>query len=436
MFAQILNSLTPFQNNRYTVSYNQSIGEIVTGILNTHGRYKNEYDKICNSFLKSNNLATAKNIFDFLKKNTHYVIEPNAKQTLRSPAAILALGSQKNIGLDCKSYALFIGGILDALNRKGYNFDFVYRFASYKLNDKVPHHVFVVLKDKAGNEIYIDPVLPTFNNRKNYFYKIDKKPMALISISGIGRAKKSKTERKQRFKKFLKKKGRLVLKFSPISAAARNSFLLLTRLNVFNLAQKLKLGFEKDGSKLISFWEKAGGSTKALKNNINRGLKVGKYKNTTSQISGIGVVPAVAASIVTATPLIVKITSILKSLGIDTSEIGKTAKNLVKNIVEKKIDSVIEKQDSEIEQSGNYEQSGEDNNTSSANDVESFSDDNTSNSDDMQDSDTQDGESVEGIKRNRFIKRNKRTRFISNNYRPSSNNFENIKLSSKIGDLI
>jgi len=104
-----------------------------------------------------------------------------------SPSAIISLGQN-----DCKNYALFIVGVLDSLRRKGLIKNRVfYRFASYKLLDEVPHHTFAVIVDNKGNEIFVDPVLDYFNERKIYYHKIDKYPtMAMYSVSGIGAKKR------------------------------------------------------------------------------------------------------------------------------------------------------------------------------------------------------------------------------------------------------
>ena len=150
MLTQIISKLSPYTGSQKLVKYSQSVGDIMNGIIQTHNIYKSDYDKICLSFWKGNAIKTAKCIYDFLKLNTHYVVEPDNKQTLRSPAAILLLGGNKNKGLDCKSYSLFIGGVLDALRRKGKNINWCYRFASYRLTDKLPHHVFVVLNPDAN----------------------------------------------------------------------------------------------------------------------------------------------------------------------------------------------------------------------------------------------------------------------------------------------
>jgi hypothetical protein len=57
-------------------------------------------------------------------------------------------------------------------------------------------------------------------------------------------------------------------------AIARGPFLLLVDLNVFGLASRLKLAYEKQPSKIVKFWEdKVGGDFGALEKAINQGYK-------------------------------------------------------------------------------------------------------------------------------------------------------------------
>jgi hypothetical protein len=346
MIGTLLNRLTPLQGINKVIKINQNVGDIISGILNTHNYWRNDYDKICLNFNEKTPYLIGKKIFDFLKGHTHYVIESDNQQTLRSPAAILKLGSDKKIGLDCKSYSLFIGGILDALNRKGKNINWCYRFASYKFTDKLPHHVFVVINPGSSQEIWIDPVLPSYNEKKQYFYKVDRKPknMALVQVSGIGRRKKTKAERKQRrqqikktIKEKIKKRGKLLLKFNPATVPARNAFLLLVKLNVFNLASRLNLLIQKNPNKLKKFWENIGGTWTNLVRNIGIGAK--KRERKLSKQSQIGeVATAATAAVVSATPIIIKIVKLLKEAGINADTLIEAGKTVVRAVASKKID--------------------------------------------------------------------------------------------------
>lgn len=337
----ILNILPPFKNSAHVVAYSQNVGDIISGIMATHNQYRRDYDKIAKSFWRGNIVSTCKCIYDFLKANTFYKVEPDEKQTLRSPSAILYMGSDEKIGLDCKSYSLFIAGVLDALVRQGKKIKWTYRFASYKLLDKLPHHVFVVVNPGTSSELYIDPVLPTFNNKKQPQYKIDRKPMALIAMAGIGRTKRTKAERKARIKNAIRKRGKLLLKFNPATVSSRNSFLLLVKLNAFGLAHRLFQLYRSNPDKLKKFWSKIGGSWGSLEKNILQGIKKGKHKKTDT-VSGIGVVPAIAAAVAAATPIVLKITQLLKQAGIKSDDLQSLGKKIVSKIISKKIDDQAE----------------------------------------------------------------------------------------------
>jgi len=311
----------------------QSVGDIMQGIMSTHRRYTAEYDKIAPTFDGYNTLKICQKIYNFLLSKTHYKVEPDSKQTLRSPAAILALGSDPAQGLDCKSYSLFIGGVLDALNRRGHNIKWCYRFASYRFGDKLPHHVFVVVNPGTKNEIFVDPVIKPFNYKKPYFYKVDKTPsnMALYSISGTRANRQArKAEKKQKTKANIKKAGKVALKFAPITAVPRNSFLLLVKLNIFKLRDKLRALNAQDPAKLRKFWESVGGNMAAL-------VKAMSHKGR----GQVGLEPATttAAAVATATPLIIKILKLLKEAGIETKDLANFATSVVKKAIDKKAEA-------------------------------------------------------------------------------------------------
>jgi hypothetical protein len=359
MNARILmGRLGPFKNRREMLVADQSTGDIIEAILKAHELHAQDYSKISSFFSAATKRQTAQKIFNFLKNNVKYRIEPGSKQTVKSPAAILATGYG-----DCKHYSLFAGGILQNLN-----IPFAYRFASYKLLDKQPQHVFVVVNPGTNKEIWIDPVVGEFDYKKPYTYAIDKK-MALYSISGIGAtaqqkaalkqakaakkaaptkaAKKAATENVKAARKaagrttgqVLKKGAKVVLKVA--AAPVRNSFLLLVRINFAGLATKLANAWDKAPSKLQNFWESAGGQINALKKAWEKG-------STKKRIFGneqIGVAPlAPTAAAVTAAPLLIKVADFLKSIGIDPDElveigkdaINRKAQDLAKDVLEPK----------------------------------------------------------------------------------------------------
>jgi hypothetical protein len=179
---EVLNKLSPFKNYKKVVSTDQTVTDIIDGILDTQNKWQKEYDKISELFVGESELETARNIWNFLKSNVPYYIESNKNQTLRSPSAIVAMPG------DCKSYALFTNGVLDSLNRKGIiQVPLAFRFAGYKDTNREPQHVFAVMYPGTKKEIWIDPVLPRFNEKRQpSFYKDKKIKMALIALSGVG----------------------------------------------------------------------------------------------------------------------------------------------------------------------------------------------------------------------------------------------------------
>jgi len=324
----LLHHISGFENRKNIIVEDQSTGDIIKAILDTHPKYKDDYNKIAGYFKGSNEIKSCEKIWNFLKKNIRYVVESESKQFVRSPAAIL-----KQAVSDCKCYALFAGGICDSLGMK-----FCYRFASYNDYSKQPGHVFVVVNPGTQNEIWIDPVLSYFNYKKPYFYKIDKKPkMAIYSINGIGATRAQRKARRSArraagkgFGQKLKKGLKGVLKVA--ASPARNAFLGLVQLNVRNLAKKLAIAYEKNPSGVKNFWEKFGGRIDKLVGAINRGKKkrrilgVGEESSFDAMPHAIGSVTALMA---TAAPIIAKVTTFLKSIGIEPQDLKDFAKRAV-----------------------------------------------------------------------------------------------------------
>lgn len=176
----IINALPPFKDKRVMLVDLQDTDDIINEILLAHVEWAGDYDKIYKYFDQGDIWRTSRGIFDFLKRNVPYTKEPGDYQTVKSPSAILEPGET----IDCKNYSLFIGGVLDAIKRnEGDTWQWCYRFASYS-DDPEPGHVFVVVKDQ-GNEIWIDPVLTSFNQKKMPTFELDEKPKKLKGIAGL-----------------------------------------------------------------------------------------------------------------------------------------------------------------------------------------------------------------------------------------------------------
>lgn len=182
----VLKYLTPVAGHEKELVLDQDENDIVTGMIRCHKKWKGEYDKICGLFYRGNVYSTAYELWRFLKENIPYRIETSSLQTVKSPSAILDYEKVPG-GTDCKHYALFVAGILDALKRRGMQLQWRWRFVSYDYNSPKVHHVFVVVHNRNGRELWVDPVMPGFNWRsKKYYYFIDKKVSSMLSeVSGL-----------------------------------------------------------------------------------------------------------------------------------------------------------------------------------------------------------------------------------------------------------
>jgi len=347
----LLGRLKSFGGNSKMIVRDQQVPDIISAMLSAHKMYASEYDKISKDFYSGDGVQTAKKLFEFLKKNVKYSIESDKNQRIMSPAAILSIA--KN---DCKSFSLFTMGVLDSLKRKGLiDNKIYYRFASYKLLDEIPHHVFAVIQDKDGNEFFIDPVLSKFDERKTYYHKIDKIPsMPLYSVSGIGQTKRKAAAKA--VAPVQKEKKKIVLKIA--LAPARGSFLLLVGLNFMGLATKLKTAFDNRADETQNWWKNLGGNPNELLRKVEQGAKKKRIAGHEVEFNSegqIGVVATTAAAAsATAAPILIKLAEFLSKLGIDVKEVSEVGKRVlakqVKNVVEKKLQS-----DSRMEQASQDE---------------------------------------------------------------------------------
>ena len=327
----LLGHLMPFRNNKQLFIEEQSTGDIINAILNTHDKYRDQYKKIAKFFKGNSKEETGRKIWNFLKHNVPYEIEPVNEQKVKSPAAIISTPG------DCKSYSIFSAGILRELG-----IPFAFRFASYKKFDPVPGHVFTVI-DPGKSEIWIDPVLNQFNYKKPFYKAIDKIPtMALYGVSGINNNSGEIAGLKDIIKKVgqtIKKGATVVLKVA--ASPARNAFLLLVSINFTGLATKLSAGWKKNASGLTNLWQGLGGNINALKNAWEKGEKKKRILGieANNYNAQIGVAPAAAAA--AAAPIILKVVDWLKKIGIDPEELVQVGKNALNDKAKQLLEKAI-----------------------------------------------------------------------------------------------
>ncbi len=303
--GSILAQLPPYRAKVITLARHQDTDDIVQNMLRYHKMYRSDYDQISGQFLAATPRKTLKNIYDFLKENVKYKIEPETRQTLKSPSAIVATG--RTTGSDCKNYALFICGVAESLTRtEKQKIPCAYRFASYKWYDEQPQHVFAVAFPDTDRETWVDPVLPQFDQRKTYNHATDKK-MSLVGISGTGNGGQVGG-----IKDIFRNVKNAVLTVA--AAPSRAAFLTAVSLNVLKVAEKLRQAEIKYPADLQKWWQNLGGNYTKLREVIDKGM-------SRRNVGQVGEVLTISAIITAAAPVIVALVEFLKNRNIDTYEL-------------------------------------------------------------------------------------------------------------------
>jgi hypothetical protein len=162
----------------------QDVTDIIRGMVNKHKQCVGYYDVIYPIFDGDGSWYDVGNrLWTFCKEQIRYRIESTEWQWVSTPATIL-----KNGYCDCKGYALFCGGIIDAMKRAGEDVEWCYRFASYELFNSTPGHVFVVINPSTDN-IWLDPVLDAYDyHNPRPIWKQDRyvKTCREKQVAGIG----------------------------------------------------------------------------------------------------------------------------------------------------------------------------------------------------------------------------------------------------------
>jgi len=322
--------LPPVQNKRVLTKESQSTKDIIEQVLEQHKQNVKDAKKIAHLFDAGNAYGTCSNIWDFLKYKVPYKVEPSEKQTTKTLSRII-YDAKRGFGNDCKHYSGFTGAILDALGYK-----FKYRFAGYSDYINTPTHVYCICTQN-GNTIYIDAVINGFDIEKPYKLKIDKN-MSLYKLSGIDYdtqqigglwdwAKKTVdngfafvNKNVPILKKVADVAGDVARKikdaaFTTTFAIPRNAIILLLRYNVKGWATGLKNKTYND----LEWWATwFGGERPKLMDAIRDGAKKPRIMGVDdnemlipSQVGGIGEPVTITSALTAASPILLKINSIL-----------------------------------------------------------------------------------------------------------------------------
>jgi hypothetical protein len=322
--------LPPAKNIKVLTKKDQNTKDIIQQVLQQHKENVKDAKKIAHLFDAGNAYGTCSNIWDFLKYQIPYKVEPSEAQTTKSLSRIL-YDAKRGSGNDCKHYSGFTGAILEALGYK-----FKYRFAGYSDYINMPTHVYCVCTEN-GNNIYIDAVINGFDLEKPYKLKIDKN-MSLYKLSGIDENEIGQIGFLSWVKKtvdngfaFVNKNVPILKKVADVAgdvaskvkdyalttsfAIPRNAVILLLRYNVRGWATGLKnQTFDQ-----LEWWSKYfGGERPKLMDAIKDGAKkariMGINDNTIiypNMVNGIGEPVTISGLLASASPILTKMTLVL-----------------------------------------------------------------------------------------------------------------------------
>jgi hypothetical protein len=151
------------------VKANATNGELQRAIEAVIPQATKQAAAFANRYKGKDEMATCKNIFDYLKNNINYKAD-GANQQVRLPSGLMRTKQG-----DCKSYSVFTSAVLSNL---GIPHKLVY--ASYDPKDPTPSHIYVVT-DKG---CIIDAVYGKFNAEKKPTFK-KYKNMNISYIAGV-----------------------------------------------------------------------------------------------------------------------------------------------------------------------------------------------------------------------------------------------------------
>jgi hypothetical protein len=343
----------------------QNTNDIIEALKIQHQLNLPEAKQIAKYFKGDGEIQTAKNIFNFLKNEISYIVEPSEKQTTKTIARFLSDGYG-----DCKHFSSFTNVIMQANGYKS-----LYRFSGYK--GKSIQHVYTYL---PKTNTICDAVLPTFDTEKTPKNKIDI-DMSLYQLSGTDNIsglnftkvatniKKAQAATSDVVKKAAASipKAANDIKQGMVTAglaAPRAAFLALVQLNFTGIASDFKKIIDQKGDEGIKWWVELGGDrssfTKAIEAGANRksilnGIDEENasyneiYKGYSGDGVSVGVVVATTAA--TATPILVKALEVIKKLkaaGIDPAKLAdqvKKASAAFKDVTGKNITDVIFKKE-------------------------------------------------------------------------------------------
>jgi len=160
------------ENKTVVISDNGYNDDIIAGINMAFFQAVSQTRGMAQAFKGYNRLASAFNVWSFIKENIKYQRDPDGMQMIKLPSRLLHESRLNNVngisyGADCKSFTLLAGSLL-----KNLGYPVCFRYVSYN-EDPTPSHIYCITYDKDNSPIIVDAVYKKFNSELPFKHKRD-----------------------------------------------------------------------------------------------------------------------------------------------------------------------------------------------------------------------------------------------------------------------
>jgi hypothetical protein len=134
---KILSYLPPINNKKDKLVSRQNSYDIIKIMMSSAVLFQPDYNNI-----PVDTFESLEELWKFTKNTFEYKEDSEFAQDIFSPGVMLTNAIQHTNTIDCKNYSMFIAGILQTWCDAGENFNWYFKFVSYKDTD--PTHVYIV----------------------------------------------------------------------------------------------------------------------------------------------------------------------------------------------------------------------------------------------------------------------------------------------------
>lgn len=164
-FSTIVRNIDKPRNKAEHITTYQNAREIVQNLKRAELESRKTSKALSSYFKEPNPKATAAKVWLFLRTELPYFAEPKTDQTAKTISRMLYDCLYKGGTVDCKHYATFSVGVLNACGVPAW-----FTFVGQDKNKKKPNHAYCTAM--INNELVtIDPCRKRFNSECKYWYK-------------------------------------------------------------------------------------------------------------------------------------------------------------------------------------------------------------------------------------------------------------------------